>query len=452
MVEDTAGGSSPPEEYPPLPTQSNPNVQQTNTGDKNMLQYAHIFKPKSINPTHPMIPAKPVVMLHGEPNITWKASEVKALIRQENLQYAIIGKFSYGKPDIIELRRTIPGQCGIKSECTIGVLDTRHILIRLTSLEDYVHLLSTTTFYVKARENFWQMRTFKWDPWFEPDAETIIGVAWIYFPDLPPNFFAKEAIFSIAAAVGKPLTVDMATKNQTRPSCAKVKVEVDLTAKLPQRVRITEEDDDTGHTKFKWIQVQYDHMPKYCKECCLQGHDENTCWSLHPELYESRRIEDKKETCEEKDTTAGRMGGKNRVLTSGKIVGYKQDKQEWMIRRINKYKRDKYGHIEGKNDVQDENPFVVLQDEEKQQTESKIIKEKEEATKDWVNRTFNEKENIARSKEGYEENTSKGNFCEEASKEKDMRNTEVDQHEQQQRDILERGEKKQIVHEEKIQK
>jgi len=69
-----------------------------------------------------------------------------------------------------------------------------------------------------------------------------------------------------------------------------------------------------------------------------------------------------------------------------------------------------------------------------------------------VNRTFNEKENIARSKEGYEENTSEGNFCEEASKEKDMRNTEVDQHEQQQRDILERGEKKQIVHEEKIQK
>ncbi|KAG5631659.1 hypothetical protein H5410_003376 [Solanum commersonii] len=240
----------------------------------------------------------------------------------------------------------------------------------------------------------------------------------------------------------------MATKNQMRPSCAKVKVEVDLTAKLPKRVRITEEDDDTGHTKFKWVQVQYDHMPKYCQECCLQGHDENTCWSLHPELYEARSIEDKKETCEEKDTTACIMGGKNRVLTSGKIVGYKQNKQEWMIRRINKHKRNKYGHIEGKNDVQDENPFAVLQGEGEQQTESKIIKEKEETTKDWVNKTFSEKENIARSKERHEENTSEGN----ASKEMDIRNVEFEQHEQQQGDIPERGEKKQIVNEEKIQK
>lgn len=87
----------------------------------------------------------------------------------------------------------------------IGVLDARHILIRLTTLEDYVHLMSTAAFYVKAKENYWQMRTLKWDPWFEPDVETTIGVAWISFPDLPPNFFAKEAIFSIAAAVGKPL-------------------------------------------------------------------------------------------------------------------------------------------------------------------------------------------------------------------------------------------------------
>lgn len=57
---------------------------------------------------------------------------------KENLQYAIVGKFSYDKPDIKELRWNIPGQCGIKSECMIGVLDTRNILIRLTNLEDYV--------------------------------------------------------------------------------------------------------------------------------------------------------------------------------------------------------------------------------------------------------------------------------------------------------------------------
>uniref|UniRef100_A0A0V0HA32 Putative ovule protein n=1 Tax=Solanum chacoense TaxID=4108 RepID=A0A0V0HA32_SOLCH len=154
-------------------------------------------------------------------------------------------------------------------------------------MEDYVHLLSTASFYVKAKENYWQMRTLRWDLWFELDVETTIGVAWISFPDLPPNFFAKEAIFSIASAVGKPLTVDMATRNQTRPSCARVKIEVDLTTKLSQRVKINEEDDNTGHTKYKWIKIQYDYMPNYCKECCLQGHNENECWRIHPELYHS---------------------------------------------------------------------------------------------------------------------------------------------------------------------
>lgn len=63
---------------------------------------------------------------------------------------------------------------------------------------------------------------------FDPKEETTTAVAWISFPSLPPNFFGKEAIFSLAKVVGKSLQVDMATKNQTRPSCARVKVEVDL--------------------------------------------------------------------------------------------------------------------------------------------------------------------------------------------------------------------------------
>lgn len=106
-------------------------------------------------------------------------------------------------------------QCGIKDECTRGVLDARHILFRLEGLEDYVQLLSTAAYYIKTKDMYWQMRTLKWDPWFEPDIETTIGVAWISMFDLPPIFFAKEAIFSIASALGKPLTVDMATRNQT---------------------------------------------------------------------------------------------------------------------------------------------------------------------------------------------------------------------------------------------
>lgn len=83
-----------------------------------------------------------------------------------------------------------------------------------------------------------------------------------------------KATFSVATVVDKPLTVDMMIRSQTRPNCAKVKVEVDLTIRLPQRVRIIEEDDNIGETKYKWI--QYDHTPKYFNEYCFQGHDESS--------------------------------------------------------------------------------------------------------------------------------------------------------------------------------
>ncbi|XP_055801899.1 uncharacterized protein LOC129871059 [Solanum dulcamara] len=396
MARAASGGREPPENFPPLPTQINHATPPPST-DPNLTQYATILKPKIINPAVPNVPPKPVVILHGEPSITWKSSEIKLLIVKENLQYAIIGKFSYGKPDVQELRKTIPGQCGIKSECTIGVLDARHILIRLTTMEDYVNLLSTPAFYVKAKENYWQMRTLKWDPWFESEVETTIGVAWISFPDLPPNFFAREAIFSIARAIEKPLTVDMATKNQTRPSCAKVKIEVDLTAKLPQRVKINEEDDNTGEVKYKWIKIQYDNMPKYCKECCLQGHDDKTCWTLHPQLYdtmieENRNLERKGET----QNVIGTETNSRKILTSGKVVGNKHNKQEWMVRRRNKYKKDKYGHIEGEIDYQDKNSFDALRDKEEHEDQGKeedrIEENKNGSTKEWVNKTFNKKE------------------------------------------------------------
>lgn len=57
-------------------------------------------------------------------------------------------------------------------------------------------------------------------------------------PSLPQNFFIKEVIFTLTAAVGKLLQVDMATKNQTRPTCTHVKVEVNLLGEFPKRINI----------------------------------------------------------------------------------------------------------------------------------------------------------------------------------------------------------------------
>lgn len=92
-----------------------------------------------------------------------------------------------------------------------------------------------------ASKCFIPMRTLKWDPLFDSEEETSTTIVWISFPALPPNFLGKEAIFSLASAVGKPLHVDMATKNQTRPSCARVSIEVeevDLLGEFPKNISV----------------------------------------------------------------------------------------------------------------------------------------------------------------------------------------------------------------------
>ncbi|KAM3199687.1 hypothetical protein P3L10_032047 [Capsicum annuum] len=152
------------------------------------------------------------------------------------------------------------------------------------------------------------MRTLKWDPMFNPEEETTYAVRWISFPSLPPNCFAKEAVFSLADAVGNPLQVDLATQNKTRSSCARVKLEVDLLGDFPKKINI-EIRKKTGEVVEKWIHIKYDYVPKYCKECKLQGHNEKECYFIHPELYPK---EDNEEVDEQEDTESQRGQAKNK--------------------------------------------------------------------------------------------------------------------------------------------
>lgn len=55
-----------------------------------------------------------ITYLHGEPRIVWEEDEVNQMIINEDLQYAVIRKFSYGWPDMQELRKLIPKQCELK--------------------------------------------------------------------------------------------------------------------------------------------------------------------------------------------------------------------------------------------------------------------------------------------------------------------------------------------------
>lgn len=123
----------------------------------------------------------------------------------ENLQYVVVGKFSYGLPELEDLRFQIPKQCNIKGECKIGLMRNRHILMRFSLMEDFVNILAKNVYYIVTKDGMaYQMIALIYNSKFKVDKETTLVMAWISFLDLLPTFFVKESIFSMAAAVSKP--------------------------------------------------------------------------------------------------------------------------------------------------------------------------------------------------------------------------------------------------------
>lgn len=100
------------------------------------------------------------------------------------------------------------------------------------------------------------MRVFKWYVDFKLATE-----ASLFY------YFKKSSFFLIATAIGKPLKIDDPTMALSRPSVARVCVELDLLKPLPSRVWI-----GTKSRKGYWQTVNYEDLPSYYLFCLLMGH------------------------------------------------------------------------------------------------------------------------------------------------------------------------------------
>lgn len=156
------------------------------------------------------------------------------MIINEDLQFAVVGKFSQGWPQIKDMRLLIPKQCDLKGYVNIGLLSNKYVLITSTLLVDYVTLSSKPQFYITHKQWSYPMRTFKWDSMFDPEDETCIGIAWISFPSLPPFFFLKKKQFSHQQQWLESLYRWIWRLSINRSSCASLKVEVDIMRQLPK--------------------------------------------------------------------------------------------------------------------------------------------------------------------------------------------------------------------------
>ncbi|KAH0765652.1 hypothetical protein KY285_001523 [Solanum tuberosum] len=218
---------------------------------------------------------KPIKFIHGEPTIEFTMDEVNEFSIEDGLHQAVILKFSYGKPNLHELRKILPKQLDIKGHCNIGQLEFRHLLIRFDLYEDSVQVLSINSGFIKSNSEEFLFRTFLWTIWFNPKEETSKALTWISFPDLPPNLFAKKPLLSIASVVEKPVDVDKVTQECTRPCTTRVKVILDLLDTHPKKIKLFFVDKDSSKVIEHYQEFVYDNLPR-----AKATKKNNDSWSL----------------------------------------------------------------------------------------------------------------------------------------------------------------------------
>ncbi|XP_020702480.1 uncharacterized protein LOC110114068 [Dendrobium catenatum] len=101
--------------------------------------------------------------------------------------------------------------------------------------------------------------------------ESPIIPIWISFPHLRPHFFSPRILFGLGELFGKPLKIDEATSVGSRPSNARVLVELDVTKTYPKQVWLG--SDSLGYVQ----EVVLDVFPQFCAVCKCLGHVSGKC-------------------------------------------------------------------------------------------------------------------------------------------------------------------------------
>ncbi|KAK6791697.1 hypothetical protein RDI58_010778 [Solanum bulbocastanum] len=209
------------------------------------------------------------------------------------------------------------------------------------------------------------MKIQKWLTKFKPEADTLAPV-WINLPNLPWHYYEWAALCRIVSSIGNPIIMDKATQSKTRPTMAKLKVEIDP---LVHEVAVVIKNPKGEIEKFDQ-KIEYETIPAFCAHCKIQGHTALKCRILHPKLgFDNTNEKENKNN--EQDLRQGSIQGnqqnKRKVETNTKDKG-----EGWqnVDRRKNKgghqvkSNNDKESHNINSHAANNEslNRFVQLQD------------------------------------------------------------------------------------------
>ncbi|XP_027151979.1 uncharacterized protein LOC113752035 [Coffea eugenioides] len=232
----------------------------------------------------------------GEPAISFARDAIEAVAQP--FQFALVGKFSRTRPAMADIRKFFLS-LDLKGSYSFDLLDGRHVLIRLHNEADFMRIWTRNVWYIHGSV----MRVFKWTTSFHIDKESSLTPVWFGLPKLPVHLFDKQCLFQIVSCLGRPLFIDTAIAALSRPSVARVCVEIDLLKELPSRIWI-----QLGDVHGFWQPLNPETVPKYYSHCFRQGHSQSECHVKNPELHPVRG---EKKVPDEGKGLPSRDGGNN---------------------------------------------------------------------------------------------------------------------------------------------
>ncbi|XP_020702248.1 uncharacterized protein LOC110113880 [Dendrobium catenatum] len=183
-------------------------------------------------------------------------------------RFSLVGLFPSKRPPLDAIRNFF-FNLKLNREVSVTVLDYTHILIKLSNDLDYCRVFGHRSYLVF---NCF-MKLTKWSPTLDIGVESPIIPIWISFPHLRPHFFVPRILFGLGELFGKPLKIDEATSVGSRPSNARVLVEIDITKTYTKQVWL-------GSEALGYVQdVVFDEFPHFCSVCKCLGHVSGKCKS-----------------------------------------------------------------------------------------------------------------------------------------------------------------------------
>nr|UOX39821.1 DUF4283 domain-containing protein [Erythronium dens-canis] len=185
-----------------------------------------------------------------------------------NLAYTLIMRFTRVRPKLEAIRGIIHGVWGLSKPATVGVLDSRRILIRLMNAEDLAAATSRNHGIIDKVP----YSLFTWQSSLGRKAESPLCNKWLRLPGLQPELCVRTILSLIGNSFARFVEADPETTNTLKPAHPRICVEIDVSNPLPTKVFMQIGDAD-GY----WQAIAFEGNPTYCSFCKMHGHTTPLC-------------------------------------------------------------------------------------------------------------------------------------------------------------------------------